>query len=462
FDGIYCNRTWDDLLCWPDTKAGTVAVQPCPPYIHKFNTKANATKMCLSNGTWYYHPLYNRFWTNFSQCYTDSEDEGIPEVPALIEEHMPDIKMMYNVGYGLSLASLLLAVSIMLYFRKLHCSRNIIHLNLFLSFILRAMISFAKEYLLVDNVGFAEDVMFDYKGKLRFNENVSHWKCRLFFTIYNYINACSYMWIFVEGLYLQMLISVSVFADKKRTKWYMALGWTFPLTFTIPWAIVRSTLDNVHCWNTSSKPEYLWIYIGPICTSIIINFIFFINIVRILFTKLNASPCPETKKFRYRRLARSTLILIPLFGVYYLVFTIANFELEATGELVMMYAEMFFNSFQGLVLASLFCFLNMEVQAEIKKWRHRNALRRGSSAKGFSVLSTYLSRAGRSHGGGRRSPTSTNGLPAGRIEYGTNDLTGGEHIPFKKTLSRNISSDIESDDDMGGAIELRLQEKRER
>lgn len=33
------------------------------------------------------------------------------------------------------------------------------------------------------------------------------------------------MWIFVEALYLQILISVSVFMEKNRIKWFMLLGW---------------------------------------------------------------------------------------------------------------------------------------------------------------------------------------------------------------------------------------------
>ena len=28
-DQIYCNRTWDKVLCWPPTPAGTTAVLPC-------------------------------------------------------------------------------------------------------------------------------------------------------------------------------------------------------------------------------------------------------------------------------------------------------------------------------------------------------------------------------------------------------------------------------------------------
>jgi len=33
---IYCNNTWDGILCWPDTKAGDEVIQSCPDYIHEF------------------------------------------------------------------------------------------------------------------------------------------------------------------------------------------------------------------------------------------------------------------------------------------------------------------------------------------------------------------------------------------------------------------------------------------
>ena len=36
---LFCNRTWDGLLCWPDTAAANVAAQRCPDYINLFNKK---------------------------------------------------------------------------------------------------------------------------------------------------------------------------------------------------------------------------------------------------------------------------------------------------------------------------------------------------------------------------------------------------------------------------------------
>jgi len=48
----------------------------------------------------------------------------------------------------------------------------------------------------------------------------------MFMTIYNYIIAANYVWIFVEALYLQMLISIAVFSEKKHLHIYMLLGWS--------------------------------------------------------------------------------------------------------------------------------------------------------------------------------------------------------------------------------------------
>ncbi|KAK3587871.1 hypothetical protein CHS0354_019760 [Potamilus streckersoni] len=300
FAGPYCDRVWDDIMCWPPTSAGTIQELPCPDYVNGFFKHRYATKKCTVNGTWYIHPQTNQTWTNLTQCISNGANCIQYDAQGLIAAHMGRLRLMYNIGYGISLISLLLAVTIMLLFKKLHCPRNFIHINLFVSFILRATISFVKENVLVNGVGFPSDIKIGPCGKLEFLNNGMHWECRLFFSVFNYILCANYMWIFAEGLYLHMLISVAVFSEKSSSKWLLMLGWGTPVLFVGPWVVVRATLENVLCWNTHPNHNFFWIIKGPLCASVIINFIFFLNIIRVLFTKLTAFNAREVGNSRYR------------------------------------------------------------------------------------------------------------------------------------------------------------------
>ena len=55
--------------------------------------------------------------------------------------------------------------------RKLRCPRNTLHINLFVSFILRAAISFVTDNLLVDGVGLPGDVTIAPNGKVTFKDD---------------------------------------------------------------------------------------------------------------------------------------------------------------------------------------------------------------------------------------------------------------------------------------------------
>uniref|UniRef100_A0A8W8MS71 Parathyroid hormone/parathyroid hormone-related peptide receptor n=1 Tax=Magallana gigas TaxID=29159 RepID=A0A8W8MS71_MAGGI len=347
-----CVRIWDNIMCWPPTPAGQLAVLPCPSHIRNMDYSQNASRQCMENGTWFVHPNHSS-WTNFSQC-TGSGGNKYFSVPPLYEKYAESVQFMCNIGYGLSLGSLVIAVTIMVHFKKLHCARNFIHINLFVSFILRATMTFIRDKLLVKFVGFPGDVI-NENGFIRFRDDVIHWECHLFFTLYNYILAASYMWIFVEALYLQILISVSVFMEKNRIKWFMLLGWLFPLTSILPWVLVRIL------------------------------------------------------KYNELRLAKSILILIPLFGVYNIIFslnyvmtTFDYIDEKSMAFFILFLSELFFNSFQGFILAMLFCFLNAEVQAEFKKVWHRYTTNLTGSVR---TTRTFMSRTRNSV----KNPSTSNG-----------------------------------------------------
>ncbi|XP_067649839.1 secretin receptor-like [Haliotis asinina] len=376
--GPHCNRTWDDLMCWPPTRAGEIADQPCAKYVHGFNLQGRATRACTDTGEWFVNPIYNGTWTNYTDCYADKSVKADPT----FAEHLARIRIMFNIGYGLSLASLTFAVFVVVYFRRLHCPRNIVHLNLFLSFMFRATLSILRDNLFLRGLGLPSDVIANNHGVLEFIPEGTHWQCKLLLTCFHYMLAANYMWIFVEGLYLHTLIIVAVFSERNTVRWYILLGWGGPLVFVIPWVAVRASLENKFCWNTNPTPGYFWIMKGPIVAILVGCFVFFVNVVRVLFTKLQVTrnSTPRARKYRYRRLAKSTLVLIPLFGVHYIIFVFVpdGAYINPTTELVRLYYELFFNSFQGFFVACLFCFCNGEVQSELRKMWIRHKLRTNS------------------------------------------------------------------------------------
>ena len=60
-------------------------------------------------------------------------------------------------------------------YRKLRCPRNILHLHLFMSFIMRALLTLLRDILFVKGVGLAKDVELDEGGLVEFkpDRNVS-------------------------------------------------------------------------------------------------------------------------------------------------------------------------------------------------------------------------------------------------------------------------------------------------
>ncbi|XP_066301353.1 secretin receptor-like isoform X3 [Branchiostoma lanceolatum] len=356
----YCHGGPDYLgSCWPDAAPGQVVTLPCPEHIAFFNHSRLVQRLC-GNGSWIMNELNQTEDYRSSGCY-------IPEE----KQHMTDlytVQIIYTVGYSLSLASLTVAAGILIRFRKLHCIRNYIHLHLFVSFILRAVFIFIKDAVLFGGIG--QPTYNDFNGDSKIG-------CKIVVTLYNYFIAANYFWLLVEGLFLHSLIAVGFFSERKYFRWYMVLGWGTPWLFMIPWISVRGTLQDTRCWEIKHL-QYWWIYRGPILVSVLINFILFLNIVRILAVKLREANGAREHSQQYKKLTRSTLVLIPLFGVHYIVFIGLPEDVTGQVKYVSYFFDTFMNSFQGLIVAVLYCFLNGEVQTELKRrwrlWRESRAL----------------------------------------------------------------------------------------
>ncbi|KAI4807246.1 hypothetical protein KUCAC02_027068 [Chaenocephalus aceratus] len=104
------------------------------------------------------------------------------------------------------------------------------------------------------------------------------------------------------------------------------------------------------------------------CTVSTVNLGIFLNISRIIVQKTKATHVNQSDTLLYRTLLHSTLLLIPLFGVHYVVFALIPEDLGVGPRL---YFELVLGSFQGFIVALLYCYLNGEVQKEIQRTLRR-------------------------------------------------------------------------------------------
>ncbi|XP_063559793.1 vasoactive intestinal polypeptide receptor 1 isoform X4 [Gorilla gorilla gorilla] len=332
---IGCSKMWDNLTCWPATPRGQVVVLACPLIFKLFSPiqGRNVSRSCTDEG-----------WTHLEPgpypiaCGLDDKAASLDEQQTMF---YGSVKTGYTIGYGLSLATLLVATAILSLFR---------------------------------------------------------WAVRQPWSFSNIVS-----WPTSSGCWWRASTCTPCLPSPS------SLSGRVPSTFTIVWTIARIHFEDYGCWDTINSSLW-WIIKGPILTSILVNFILFICIIRILLQKLRPPDIRKSDSSPYSRLARSTLLLIPLFGVHYIMFAFFpdNFKPE-----VKMVFELVVGSFQGFVVAILYCFLNGEVQAELRrKWRrwHLQGVlgwnpkyRHPSGGSNGATCSTQVSMLTRVSPGARRS-----------------------------------------------------------
>ncbi|KAK6643835.1 hypothetical protein RUM43_000098 [Polyplax serrata] len=153
---------------------------------------------------------------------------------------------------------------------KLYCPRNTLHLHLFVSFIMRAFVTFLKEFLFEQGVGLKSDFVVRNGTKYFVEEINDNWECKGLTTVWQYFIMANYSWILMEGLYIHNLLMFALFSDNGSIIMYVALGWGLPLVFVVAWALVRINLENDLCWTTNSISQNFLIIRVPIIIAVLI------------------------------------------------------------------------------------------------------------------------------------------------------------------------------------------------
>ncbi|XP_036284771.1 vasoactive intestinal polypeptide receptor 2 [Pipistrellus kuhlii] len=366
-----CSGAWDNLTCWRPADIGETVTVPCPAVFKVFSSlhgkPGNISKNCTSDG-------WSQTFPDFMDAcgYRDPEDRSQITFYVLV-------KATYTLGYSVSLASLATGSIILCLFRRLHCTRNYIHLNLFLSFILRAISVLVKD-----------GVLYSGSSTLHCPDQLASWVgCKLSLVFFQYCIMANFSWLLAEGLYLHSLLAAS-FSRDRSLQTYLLIGWGIPAGCTAAWAVARLCLEDTGCWDTNEHSGPWWVIRTPILISILVNFILFVSILRILLQKLTSPEARGSEQSQYKRLTKSTLLLIPLFGVHYVVCAVLPTDASARFQLLW---ELCLGSFQGLAVAVLYCFLNSDVQHELRrKWQ--SLCPRQPSGRGGRLHSLSISRTG--------------------------------------------------------------------
>ncbi|XP_064540705.1 diuretic hormone receptor isoform X4 [Drosophila montana] len=368
---LYCPSSFDSVLCWPRTRASTWAILPCFEEfkgVH-YDTTENATRFCHANGTW-------NHYSNYSSCHQQSGSVPIvPDFSASVD--LPAI--IYAGGYFISFATLVVALIIFLSFKDLRCLRNTIHANLFLTYITSALLWILTLFLQV------------------ITTESSQAGCITLVIMFQYFYLTNFFWMFVEGLYLYTLVVQTFSSENISFVIYALIGWGCPALCILIWSIAKafaSHLENEHfngleiecAWMRESHID--WIFKGPASLAILINLVFLIRIMWVLITKLRSAHTLETRQ--YYKASKALLVLIPLFGITYLL--VLTGPEQGISRNLFEAMRAFLLSTQGFFVALFYCFLNSEVRQTLRhrfiRWRESRNIHRGNSLKNRRLTSS--------------------------------------------------------------------------
>eukprot|EP00093_Oithona_nana_P000734 00734.XXX_908_2324_1 [CDS] Oithona nana genome sequencing. len=339
-----CPATWDGWQCWPvGGTPGQVEYSPCPNYIYfhsvdQFSCGSFAEKQCLENGRWYFTNRSGE-WTNYKTC-------------SRVKAHLTQ-ERVHVVLYGISVAALTPAIVIFFAYKVLSVPRIAIHKNLFASLLLHcvSMITFKSSIFLP----YIQDGQPQYSS---LEQNTIG--CQFLMMLTKYFRLTNYTWMFCEGYYLHRLLA-NTFEEERSLAFILSIGWGVPLIPCLLYGTLRMMYDNKMCWALPASDAYVeWIYMAPGLACILANFVFFVNIFRILVTKLHAPHANEPAHFR--KAVKATVVLLPLFGLHWLL----TLYRPQTGHCLWIsfykYLNVSLDGLQGLMVAIAFCYRNAEVK----------------------------------------------------------------------------------------------------
>ncbi|CAI2733113.1 unnamed protein product [Schistosoma spindalis] len=259
---LYCPPYHDGATCWPPILAGTKVQMPCPSSYEgqMYNPNENASKECLENGNW-------SSKSNYIPCLLTMDSSTLDFTMIL--------RCIFLTGYSLSCTCLCFALIIFYIFKSLKCMRNTIHSHLFIALMIKAC-AWSISYIFVEFINIEQ---FKDNTKLTINSLLN-----VTISLQAFGSLAIFVWMFIEGLYLCLIVYYAFWVEKMKFWPYALLGWGLP-TILIT---IRTIMNYIR------HPTEFWLFYGtdvylltiPALILLGLNVVFLIIILYALNDKL--------------------------------------------------------------------------------------------------------------------------------------------------------------------------------
>ncbi|XP_035670097.1 adhesion G protein-coupled receptor L3-like [Branchiostoma floridae] len=277
------------------------------------------------------------------------------------QQHPFALSVITYVGCIISIVCLFICICTFLGFRRVRCTRTIIHANLCFCLL-------AAEVVFLVAVDKTENTVV----------------CDVIAIILHYLFLAVFTWMCVEGVELYVLL-VKVFNLKmNRLLYYHLVGYGAPavvvgISVAIDYFFEFEDKDedngieeegffdgygtNRYCW-LSVNSDFIWSFVGPMLLVVLVNIGFLAMTMRVIFTqKAHDTSNQSEQGINFRFWIRVSLALVCILGITW-VFGVLYVSRET---IVFAYVFTISNSFQGLFIFIFHCLLNETVQDEIER-----------------------------------------------------------------------------------------------
>ncbi|XP_037680361.1 adhesion G protein-coupled receptor E1-like isoform X2 [Choloepus didactylus] len=277
--------------------------------------------------------------------------------------------LISHVGLIISLVCLALAIITFLLCRHLRNCNTDLHLHLCVCLFLGKILLFIGVDKTNDQLG-----------------------CAIIAGFLHYLFLACFFWMLVEAAVLFLMARglkvVNYFNSHIKMVQLCAFGYGLPALVVVVSASVHPQGFGMHnhCW-LDMETVFIWSFLGPVTTIILVNCILLIWTLRILRKKLSSVNAEVSMLKDTRLLIFKALVLLFILGCPWVL---DIFQIGATAS-IMTHLSTIISSLQGAFIFLIHCLLNHQVREEYRRWFTRKTKASSQSQTSGVLLSSLPS-----------------------------------------------------------------------